>query len=74
MQGGASWRDLLVAKLARNLQNDEISNFKMLQCEIRKFVWALTLGERYFKILSVEWFKSADGRGRGRGRGRGAWQ
>ena len=59
MQGGASWRDpRLVAKLARNLQNDDFSDFKLLQCEIRKFVWALTLGKRYFKILSVEWFKS----------------
>ena len=59
MQGGASWRDpRLVAKLARNLQNDDYSDFKLLQCEIRKFVWALTLGERYFKILSVEWFMS----------------
>ena len=59
MQGGASWRDpRLVAKLARNLQNDDFSDFKLLQCEICKFVWALALGKRYSKILSVEWFKS----------------
>mgnify|MGYP001455557621 CR=1 FL=1 len=57
--GRASWREpCLDAKLARNLQNHDFSDFKFLQCEIRKFVWALTLGERYFKILSVEWFKS----------------
>ena len=59
VQGGASWRDpRLVAKLAGTPQNDDFSGFKSLQCEIRKFVWALTLGKRYFKILSVEWFKS----------------
>ena len=57
--GRASWREpCLVAKLAWNLQNDDFSDFELLQWEIRKFVWALTLGERYFKILSVEWFKS----------------
>ena len=57
--GRASWREpCLDAKLARNLQNDDFPDFKLLQCEIRKFIWALTLGERYFKILSVEWFKS----------------
>ena len=33
-------------------------DFKLLQCEICKFVWALALGKRYSKILSVEWFKS----------------
>ena len=44
--------------MARNLENDDFPDFKLLQCEIRKFIWALTLGERYFKILSVEWFKS----------------
>ena len=55
--GRASWREsCLDAKLARNLENDDSSDFKLLQCEIRKFIWALTLGERYFKILSVEWF------------------
>ena len=48
----------LVAKLAWYLENDDFPDFKLLQCEIRKFIWALTLGERYFKILSVEWFKS----------------
>ena len=59
MQGGASWRDpRLDAKLAWNLQNDDFSHFELLQWEIRKFVWALTLGKRYFKILSFEWFKS----------------
>ena len=58
--GRASWRrePCLVAKFARNLENDVFPDFKLLQCEIRKFIWALTLGERYFKILSVEWFKS----------------
>ena len=44
--------------MARNLENDDFPDFKLLQCEIRKFIWALTLGKRYFKILSVEWFKS----------------
>ena len=59
MQGGASWRDpRLDAKLAWNLQNDDFSDFELLLCEIRKFVWALTLGKRYFKTLSVEWFRS----------------
>ena len=44
--------------MARILENDDFPDFKLLQCEIRKFVWALTLGKRYFEILSVEWFKS----------------
>ena len=44
--------------MARNLENDDFPDFKLLQCEIRKFIWALTLGERYFKILSGGWFKS----------------
>ena len=57
--GRASWREpCLEAKLAWNLQNDDFPDFKLLHCEILKFIWALTLGERYFKILSVEWFKS----------------
>ena len=44
--------------MAWNLQNDDFPDFKLLQCEICKFVWALALGKRYSKILSVEWFKS----------------
>ena len=59
MQGGASWREpRLVAKLARNLQNDDFSDFELLQCEIPKFVWALTWGKRYFIRFPVGWWKS----------------
>ena len=58
MQGGASWREpRLVAKLARILQNDDFSDFELLQCEIPKFVWALTWGKRYFIRFPVGWWK-----------------
>ena len=51
-------RTLSRRQVGPELENDDFPDFKLLQCEIRKFIWALTLGERYFKILSVEWLKS----------------
>ena len=58
VQGGASWREpRLVAKLARNLQNDDFSDFEFLLCEIPKFVRALTWGKRYFIRFPVGWWK-----------------
>ena len=47
----------LGTKLARTLQNDDFSDFALLQCEIPEFVWALTQGKRYFMRFPVEWLK-----------------
>ena len=56
--GRASWRyPALGTKLARTLQNDDFSDFALLQCEIPEFVWALTWGKLYFRTFPVEWLK-----------------
>ena len=56
--GRASWRyPALGTKLARTLQNDDFSDFALLECEIPEFVWALTWGKRYFRRYPVEWLK-----------------
>ena len=56
--GRASWRyPALGTKLARTLQNDDFSDFALLQCEIPEFVWALTRGKRYFRRFSFERLK-----------------